>query len=71
VFAPLTLSVAEFPLQITVGDADAVIVGFGFTTICMVPVPVQLPLVPVTVKIEVIAGDTVNVFPVEDPGFHV
>jgi hypothetical protein len=49
VVAPEPVRVADDPTQIAVGVLDAVTVGFVFTTIEIVRVPVQVPLVPSTV----------------------
>lgn len=47
--APLPVSVAEFPAQITVGLLRAVTVGIGFTVKLTVFVSAQFPFEPTTV----------------------
>jgi len=69
--APPPVSVTELPVQIVVLDALAVIDGAGFTVIVRVDVLVQpFAAVPVTVYVVVVAGETVTVVPVSDPGIH-
>ncbi len=54
-----------------VGEAVAVIVGFGLTIRFTVFVEVQLPLLPVTVYKVVVVGITVIGFPIIFPGLQV
>lgn len=66
------MSVVLLPAQIVVDDAVAVTVGFGFTVITMVAVFEQPgAFVPVTVYVVVLAGVTVTVEPLSDPGIQV
>ena len=59
-------------MQIAVGEADVVTVGFGTTVRLMVVLPKQpAALVPVAVYTVVETGDTVTREPVRAPGFHV
>lgn len=59
------------PAQIEELPAVAVTVGEGFTVMSCVAVAVQPAVVPVTVYVVVIAGETVTGFPESDPGIHV
>lgn len=45
--------------------------GSGLTVIVRVEVPVQVPLVPVTVYVVVVVGETITEEPVKLPGIHV
>ena len=45
-------------------------VGAGLTVIVLVAVPVQPPVVPVTVYVVVVVGETVTIVPVKLPGIH-
>jgi hypothetical protein len=47
--APDPVKVAEAPLQMAVGDAEAVIVGEGFTSNVTKAMLVQAPVAPITV----------------------
>jgi hypothetical protein len=70
--APAAVNVVLAPLQIFVGDADAITVGVGVTRRLVVTLAVQpAALVPVTVKIVELIGDTVTEAPLKFPGFHV
>ena len=65
VFAPLAVSTEVAPLHIAAGLADAVTDGNGFTVTLTVAVPVHpAVVVPVTVYVVVLVGDTVLELPV-------
>jgi len=65
VFAPPAVKTELAPEHIVDGDADAVTVGVGFTVTVTDFVPVQpSALVPVTVYVVVLVGDTVLELPV-------
>jgi hypothetical protein len=59
VLAPLAVNTELSPLHIAAGLALAVTVGNGFTVTLTVAVPVHPELVPVTVYVVVLVGDTV------------
>lgn len=63
--------VVLLPLQIVAPVVVVVTVGDGDTVISRVAVPVQPMLVPVTVYVVVIVGETVTVVPLKLPGIHV
>ena len=65
------MSEVLLPAQIVGALAVAVTVGEGFTVITRVAVPVQPAVVPVTVYVVVIAGETVTEVPVNDPGIQL
>ena len=65
VLAPLAVSVEDCPEFIVDGIAEAVTVGNGFTVTLTAAVPVHpAALVPVTVYVVVLVGDTVLELPV-------
>ncbi len=65
VFAPPAVNVDDEPEHIVDGDAEAVTVGVGLTVTVTVAVLVQpSALVPVTVYVVVLVGDTVLELPV-------
>ena len=65
VFAPLAVNTELAPLHIAAGLADAVTDGNGFTVTLTVAVPVHpAVVVPVTVYVVVLVGDTVLELPV-------
>jgi len=65
VFAPLAVNTEVAPLHIAAGLADAVTDGNGFTVTLTVAVPVHpAVVVPVTVYVVVLVGDTVLELPV-------
>lgn len=51
--------------------AEAVTVGVAFTVMSRVAVPVQPEVVPVTVYVVVVAGETVTDVPLREPGIQV
>jgi len=63
----------EVPLQIVAFVTVVPTVGNGFTVIVLIAVLVQpvAVVVPVTVYVVVVAGDTVTDVPLNPPGFHV
>ena len=65
VFAPLAVNTEVAPLHIAAGLADALTDGNGFTVTLTVAVPVHpSAVVPVTVYVVVLVGDTVLELPV-------
>lgn len=60
-----------FPLQIVPSVADAVTAGGGPTVTVTVFVPEHPFVVPVTVYVIVLAGETVMLLPVRLPGIQV
>jgi hypothetical protein len=69
--APEAVNVAVFPLQIVVGEAEAIIVGVGLTVIAIVRVDEHIPLAPVNVNTVEVVGDTTATVVVIFPGFQV
>jgi hypothetical protein len=65
------VSVVLFPAQIEAFVAVTPTVGEGLTVIVRVAVAVHAPVVPVTVYVVVVAGETVTVVPDKLPGIHV
>ena len=64
-FAPLAVNVVLCPEHIVSSDAEAVTVGNAFTVTLTVAVPVHpAVLVPVTVYVVLLVGDTVLELPV-------
>ena len=59
------------PGQMETAVGVMVSVGAGFTVMVRVAVPVQPAVVPVTVYVVVVVGETVTDVPVSDPGIHV
>jgi hypothetical protein len=60
----------EFPEQIVGEEAVAVTVGDGLTVMATCAVLLQLPVVPVTVYVVVVPGETETGEPGIDPGFQ-
>lgn len=72
VVPPLAVSEVELPEQIDELVDVVVTVGDGFTVIVRVEVAVQpAALVPVTVYVVVVVGETVTGEPVNDPGIQL
>ena len=71
VVAPEAVNVELLPLQITLGDAEAVTLGIALTVNITVFVLEQEPVLPVTVYMVVVAGETTVVEPVAEPGIQV
>jgi hypothetical protein len=71
VLAPVGVRVAHAPEQNTVGFDVTLTVGSGFTMSVRVLVPEQPDVLPATVYVVVIVGDTSAGFPTILPGFHV
>lgn len=69
--APLPVSVTEFPIQMSVAEAEALTDGSAFTTTATVEV-FEHPFisVPVTVYVVDEAGASVTVDPLSDPGIQ-
>jgi hypothetical protein len=65
------VSVVEAPEQIVGLAAVAVTVGEGFTVMLTCAVEEQPEVVPVTVYVVELAGETVTGDPLIAPGFHV
>ena len=59
------------PAQIEVVELEALTVGIGTTIRPMVDEVVHEPLLPITVYVVLVAGDTTTLLPVNAPGFHV
>ncbi len=71
VLALLAVIVVEFPWQIVDWVAEVVVFGKGFTLMVRVAVVRQpVALVPVTVYVVVVIGDTTTEAPVIPPGIH-
>jgi hypothetical protein len=69
---PFAVNVDELPEQTAVGEALAVIVGLGMTSIVIVCDAIQPKLFsPSTVYVVVIVGETIVVDPANNPGFQV
>jgi hypothetical protein len=71
VAAPLAVRVTVPATHIAVGLATAVMVGVGFTTNMTVEEEEHIPVVPVTVYVEVTVGLTTTLVPVIEPGIQV
>jgi hypothetical protein len=69
--APLEDNVAVDPAQTAGGLEVAVSVGVEVTVRTTVTEFVQLPLLPVTVYVVVVAGETETDDPLKEPGIHV
>lgn len=71
VTAPLAVNVVLLPEHMLADDAEAVIVGFGFTVKLSVRVLTHIPLAPTKVYVVLTVGDTTTVDVVDPPGNQV
>jgi hypothetical protein len=67
---PDAVRVVELPAQIGLLLAAILTVKLGLMVMVIVAVPVQPAVVPVTVYVVVVAGETVTGFPVPRPPLH-